>query len=379
MAVNIVTGMTGTAHITSDDDRCFNAATFGKGEYVFDYGQKFSADVINNNLVRIHDGMCIVQGTQMGIELNDYEDVIIENGISGWVRADLIAMRYERNKDTSIEKASLVVIKGEPVNSDKQRPPIYPKPTSGNILDGGDLIVDFPLYYVTIESLSIGSVQQLFTVLDNAERRKIMGLENVDNTKDSAKEVKSATRLANTQAIGGSKKPVYFNAQGVPEAIKYSLGDACAKGVSTSLDKGDTNLITSGAVAAGIEQISGLAKKFEYEVGEWTPRMFDTASNEVRVGAAFGQYYVLGDMVFIEAILGIVGSCVCHHISGLPYAPESNRPSNAYPIGIASLSKGTNSPFNQISRSDSWYVTNDAYGSGDISSTWYIYGWYRKA
>lgn len=112
--------------------------------------------------------------------------------------------------------------------------------------------------------------------------------------------------------------------------------------------------------------------------GDWTPRMFDTASNEVRVGAAFGQYYVLGDMVFIDAILGIDGGCACHHISGLPYKPESNRPSNVYPIGIASSSKGTNSPFNHISGSDSWYVQNDAHASRDISDTWYVYGWYRK-
>lgn len=166
MAVNIVTGMTGTAHITSDDDRCFNASIIGKGEYVFDYGKKFSVDIINNNLIRMHDGMCIIQGTQMGIELNDYEDVVIENGISGSIRKDLIVMRYERNADTSIEKASLVVIKGEPVTNDGQTQPVQPQPTSGNILDGGDLIVDIPLYYVTIESLSIAKVEPLFVVFD---------------------------------------------------------------------------------------------------------------------------------------------------------------------------------------------------------------------
>ena len=113
--------------------------------------------------------------------------------------------------------------------------------------------------------------------------------------------------------------------------------------------------------------------------GIWTPRMFDTESNEVRVGAAFGQYYVLGDMVFIDAILGIAGSCVCHHISGLPYAPDENRPSKVYPIRIASLSRGTNSPFNYIRGGDSWYVQNMAYTSKDISDTWYVSGWYRKA
>ena len=157
MAVNIVTGMTGVAHITSDDDRCFNSSVFGKGKYVFDYGKKFSPNIINNNLVRIHDGMCINQGTQMGIELNEYEDVIIENGVSGSKRNDLIVMRYERNADTSIEKASLVVIKG--TVGATATDPSY---TSGNILDGGDLIDDMPLFRVKIESLTITAVDQLF-------------------------------------------------------------------------------------------------------------------------------------------------------------------------------------------------------------------------
>ena len=157
MAVNIVTGMTGVAHITSDDDRCFNASILGKGKYVFEYGKKFSPSIINNNLVRIHDGMCINQGTQMGIEPNDYEDVIIENGVSGSKRNDLIVMRYERNADTSIEKASLVVIKG--TAGETATDPSY---ISGNILDGGDLIDDMPLFRVKIESLTITAVEKLF-------------------------------------------------------------------------------------------------------------------------------------------------------------------------------------------------------------------------
>ena len=157
MAVNIVTGMTGTAHITSDDDRCFNASILGKGKYVFDYGKKFSPDIINNNLIRIHEGMCINQGTQMGIELNGYEDVTIENGVSGSKRNDLIVMRYEKNADTSIEKASLVVIKG--TAGANATDPSY---ISGNILDGGDLIDDMPLFRVKIESLTITAVEKLF-------------------------------------------------------------------------------------------------------------------------------------------------------------------------------------------------------------------------
>ena len=161
MAVNIVTGMTGTAHITSDDDRAMNASLFGTGKYVLEYGSQFDATVLTNNQIRIHDGMCINQGTQMGIELNDYEDLVIENGVSGSNRNDLIVMRYTRNWDTSIENASLVVIKGTAGSSED------PSYTSGNILDGGELIDDMPLFRVKIESLSITAVEPLFEVIEN--------------------------------------------------------------------------------------------------------------------------------------------------------------------------------------------------------------------
>lgn len=162
MAVNIVTGMTGRAHITSDDDRMSNASVFGTDKHVFAFGQQFRAEVMNNNLVRIRDGYCINQGTMMAVELNDYEDVIIDNGISGLNRNDLIVMRYEKNADTSLESAKLVVIKG--VQSENATDPPY---RTGNILDGGDLTDDYPLYRLKIESLTIAAIEPLFEVWED--------------------------------------------------------------------------------------------------------------------------------------------------------------------------------------------------------------------
>lgn len=161
MAVNIVTGMTGIEHITSHDDRARNASQFGRGKYVFDIGRKFSATAVDDNLVRIQDGMCINQGTQMGIEPNDYADVEIDNGLLGTNRHDIIVMRYEKNEETLLEKASLAVVKG--VNSSE---PVDPDITEGNILDGGDLVDDMPLYRVVIEGVNLVSVEPLFEVFD---------------------------------------------------------------------------------------------------------------------------------------------------------------------------------------------------------------------
>lgn len=197
MAVNIVTGMTGKAHITSDDDRARNAMSFGIEKYVMDFGKKFETLILSNNQVRIYDGMCINQGTQMGIELTDYEDVTIENGVSGSNRNDLIVMRYERNLDTSMENASLVVIKGR-AGITATDPPY----TSGNILDGGDLIDDMPLFRVKIESLTITKVEPLFVVFTEDKRKNLLGLSNVDNTSDLNKPISTKTQEALDKIAG---------------------------------------------------------------------------------------------------------------------------------------------------------------------------------
>ena len=66
MSVNIVTGYTGVAHVTSDDDRAKNSAIFGNSKFILDYGKKFAYEKLNNNQIRIKDGMAINQGTVSG-------------------------------------------------------------------------------------------------------------------------------------------------------------------------------------------------------------------------------------------------------------------------------------------------------------------------
>lgn len=157
MALNLVTGRTGTAHVTSDNARAFNSQVFGTGTYLIDYGAKFAPTIVDNNTVRIGDGMLIHQGTQMGIDIDSYEDVIIENGSSGYNRNDLIVMRYTKNRDTQIESISLVVMKGTPSNTT----PVDPTYTINNILDGTGLSTDVPICRVRLSSLTITSVDNL--------------------------------------------------------------------------------------------------------------------------------------------------------------------------------------------------------------------------
>ena len=52
--------------------------------------------------------------------------------------------------------------------------------------------------------------------------------------------------------IGSNVVPVYFDANGKPAVCKYTLGDASAKGVDTTVTSDSVNLITSGGVAAAL-------------------------------------------------------------------------------------------------------------------------------
>lgn len=157
MALNLVTGRTGTAHVTSDNARAFNSQVFGTGTYLIDYGAKFAPTIVDNNTVRIGNGMLIHQGTQMGIDIDSYEDVTIENGSSGYNRNDLIVMRYTKNRDTQIESIALVVLKGTPSNTTA----VDPTYTTSNILDSTGLSTDVPICRVSLSSLTITSVDNL--------------------------------------------------------------------------------------------------------------------------------------------------------------------------------------------------------------------------
>ena len=92
--MKIVTGRTGTPHITSDDDRANNAGTYGKNYYVLNINDCLSAEIISANEVKLNSGELMLQGTHARIEYGDSETVTIADGESGYKRIDLIVARY---------------------------------------------------------------------------------------------------------------------------------------------------------------------------------------------------------------------------------------------------------------------------------------------
>lgn len=157
MSEYIVTGRTGQNHVTSADHGAMNASFAGSGRYVAEgIGDTLSAEVVTNNLVRIHSGEVFNQGRHMRVEANTYVDCTIENGSQSKLRYDLIVFRYTKNADTGVENGEIVVIKGTAGTSAAD-----PSYTTGNILAGA-LQDDMPLYRVRIEGINIVGLDKLF-------------------------------------------------------------------------------------------------------------------------------------------------------------------------------------------------------------------------
>ena len=158
--MNIITGYKGEPHVTSQQLRDTNIGTFGGGAYILDVGSQMAATVISANEVQIADGLLVAEGCTAEVARGTTESMTIENGSQGMLRTDLIVARYTKASGTAVEDMELAVIKGTPTASN----PATPAYNTGLIADG-DSPVDFPLYKVNINGISITSVERLADVV----------------------------------------------------------------------------------------------------------------------------------------------------------------------------------------------------------------------
>lgn len=164
MGAHLITGYAGKEHITSADQGAYNAGTIGGGKYVLETGRMFEYEQINSNLIKIHAGDLVNQGRHIRIDVNDYVECTIDNGLQGLKRNDLIVMRYSKNKDTDIESAEVVVLKG--TSGETAADPDY---LTGDILNG-DAEDDFLLYRVKLDGIEVESIEPLFDTMEPVKK-----------------------------------------------------------------------------------------------------------------------------------------------------------------------------------------------------------------
>lgn len=166
--INLIEGERGKLHVTSDDARTKNAAMFGVGRKVFNMDDAFEATLIGSNTVRIASGVFYNNGMFIRIDRDKYVEVNIENGLPGTLRNDLICIRYERNIQTQLESASIVVKKG--VASETVA--VDPDFAQGDVLDLEEHLDEFPLYRVSLNGLT-PTLESMFIIEDEMDNFSI--------------------------------------------------------------------------------------------------------------------------------------------------------------------------------------------------------------
>lgn len=148
MAFEIVDGMTGQKHISSDDLAALNTATVGKADCVLQYGDDFKLTMASANSATLGTGVGMVGGRRFWN--NAPTSLTIQSGTQGQKRNDLIVARYSLTS-AGIESIEPVVIKGTP--------------TTGTPADPEVTANDLKLWRVTLDGINVSSTTALFETM----------------------------------------------------------------------------------------------------------------------------------------------------------------------------------------------------------------------
>ena len=158
MAIELVTGYHGKDHVTAEQMADFNCGIFGDAA-ILDVGNKLEASIQTANRITIKDGVAVFNGREVYIGYGKNETVNITSGTQGMKRYDIIAVVYEKDARTGVEKVTLKAITGTPNATRPADPQV-------NNLDirTGVLKSEKPLYRVCLNGTAIESIDRLVEV-----------------------------------------------------------------------------------------------------------------------------------------------------------------------------------------------------------------------
>lgn len=157
--MELITGLGSATHITALQDACWHRGIWSS-DCILQFGNNLNPSIISNNEIQIQSGIGSVQGRFFIVEPNTYDSVTINNGTGGENRIDLIVAQYQKNEETQVESMTWEVIQGTP-SADT---PVAPSYTQGNI-DNGDILVQFPVFQVNIEGITLSSINTLMNIV----------------------------------------------------------------------------------------------------------------------------------------------------------------------------------------------------------------------
>lgn len=257
--MEIVSGRTGKAHVTSQQFRQILEGVIGSDSCILASGENLEPELVSNNSLKIRSGMMYHHGNVSSVKIGTYDEVELENGTQGMKRIDLIVNRYTRNEEDNTEKNEWVVIMGTPAESS----PVVPEYTQGD-LQKGDLVDDCPAFEVHFDGINIAEVTKR---LEIAQTNKDLSNQLAEISKkmtgkyayaysaylDNEKSTKTSLTLNRIKATGHGRKCILmcFGAMKVTTLTArlsvYVNGKESCSGITSStsyVPVFDSNIIT---------------------------------------------------------------------------------------------------------------------------------------
>ena len=145
MAIELITGHSGEAHVSGDDVGRLLMGAVGKGKVML--GSAPSVTMTDANTCSI--GACDFLLDGRHVRLTGTSVVSIANGATGSKRSDLVVARYAASESTGVESVTLEVIQGAAGSSATDPDLEYP----ASIADGATT-ADYPIVRVTLDGLN---------------------------------------------------------------------------------------------------------------------------------------------------------------------------------------------------------------------------------
>ena len=145
MAIELITGHSGEAHVSGDDVGHLLMGAVGKGKVML--GSAPSVTMTDANTCSI--GACDFLLDGRHVRLTGSSVVSIANGATGSMRSDLVVARYTASASTGVESVTLEVIQGAAGSSATDPDLEYP----ASIADGATT-ADYPIVRVTLDGLN---------------------------------------------------------------------------------------------------------------------------------------------------------------------------------------------------------------------------------
>ena len=288
--MKIVTGKTGTPHVTSRQFRGMMEGIIGQDSYIITHGENLEPELVTNNKLKIKSGMMCHHGNISTVEIGTYDEVTIQNGTQGMKRIDLIVNRYSKVEGTGIEENNWVVIQGTPAAED----PVAPAYTEGNLQEG-DLVDDCPVFEAHLDGINVTEIVKLLDVSKN------MSTLNADLSELSAK---TAGYTYSTEEVVIGK---WIDGRNLYRKV-LNVGNL-SSGTSTTRNHGITNFdraIHLYGSARNISQTSRYTIGLPYPANVSTDTAISLQANNVRVQlyhpADSASYSVVVVMEYIKTV-----------------------------------------------------------------------------